>query len=73
MFTAPAPIKNYLCKQYGLHKNPVFSAKADKHIERLTNEFRLQKFFVGNTMYTCIKSRYSNQLATTSRKIVCKK
>ena len=71
MFTAPDSIKSYLCKQYGLHKVPIFGSKAEAHTQRLVDEFEgIPIFFAGDTRNATVSSRYGNgQKSTTSQKI----
>ena len=63
MFTAPGPIKHYLCKQYRLHTIPVFEKKAERYLEQLVNN-GLRLFFIGNQRFNCVKSRYSGKIST---------
>ncbi len=34
LFSAPNPVKAYLCKQFALHQTPVFDKGAEKHIDK---------------------------------------
>ena len=61
MFTAPAPIKHYLCQVYRLHRIPVFNNKAEKHLQQLVDRYKLTGvFFVGHQRYSGNKSAASN-------------
>ena len=55
MFNAPDAIKAYLCKQYSLHKIPIFGPKAEQHTPKLV-ERGIPLFFVGEVRNYTITS-----------------
>ena len=72
MFTAPNPIKAYLCQQFRLHKIPIFGVKAESHVQNLVESENV--FFIGETLYKTITSRYdSSQKSTSSAKVPSRK
>ena len=77
LFSAPAPIAGYLCKQYNLHKIPVFGLRAETHTQKLVNElqaFGCNVFFVGEVFNKTIRSRYgSGAISTSSNRVISRK
>ena len=73
MFTCPTSIKAYLCQQYGLHRIPIFGAKAESQIEKLVNELEISLFFVGEVRNYTSTSRYGNKQKSTSSSRVSSK
>ena len=72
MFTAPDPIKAYLCQQYQLHTIPIFGSKAEASTQKLVN-MGIRVFFIGDIRNQTMTSRYdSNQKSTTSSRITAK-
>ena len=72
MFTAPDPIKAYLCQQYHLHTIPIFGTKAEASTQKLVN-MGIRVFFIGDIRNQTMTSRYdSNQKSTTSSRITAK-
>ena len=66
LFTAPATIKEFLCRMYNLHNVPVFGPGAEKYISDLTEKYKLRVFFVGNKRYACIQSKYGGGVTVSS-------
>ena len=72
MFTAPNPIKAYLCKQYSLHKIPIFGPKAEPHTQTLV-ERGVQLFYIGDVRNSTMTSKYgNNQKSTSSNRVSTK-
>ena len=72
MFTAPDPIKAYLCQQYHLHTIPIFGSKAEASTQKLVDS-GVRVFFIGDIRNQTMKSRYdSNQKSTISSRITPK-
>jgi len=64
MFTAPNPIKAYLCKQYSLHEIPIFGPKAEPHTQTLV-ERGIRLFYIGDMRNSTTTSRYGNKQKST--------
>ena len=64
MFTAPNPIKAYLCKQYSLHKIPIFGTKAEPHTQTLV-ERGIGLFYIGDMRNATMTSKYGNNQKST--------
>lgn len=62
LFTAPAPIMNYLCKTYQLHNIPVGDQNVDSCYEQIPNE--INQFFSEKYRYSIRYSKYSGQKST---------
>merc|ERR1719244_1746885 len=52
MVTAPDPVMSYMCRNYALHRIPVFNKAAERFNDRLIEEVKLTKFFLGNKIQT---------------------
>ena len=72
MFSAPDPIKAYLCQQYQLHRVPIFGQKAETQTQTLVN-LDVKVFFVGDIRNSTSTSKYgNNQKSTISSRIISK-
>ncbi len=65
-FTCPDAVKAYLCKHFRLHQTPVFSKKADAHIDRIIKDFGIRVFFVESTRFEVRGSRYNQGHSSTN-------
>lgn len=62
LFTAPAPIMNYLCKIYNLHNIPVGDHSTDECCDQIPNE--IKQFFSDKYRYNISYSKYTGQKST---------
>jgi len=70
MVTAPDRVMAYMCQNYHLHRVPVFTGDAEKYTDRLINELRLTKFFVGVKSQAVSGSMYSTVKTTMTKEVV---
>jgi chromosome segregation ATPase len=69
LFTAPAAIKEHLCRMYKLHNTPVFGKGAEKIVESLIEKYQFRVFFIDRERYNCVKSKYMNGVTTSIDKL----
>ena len=68
LISAPDKVVSYMCKQYGLHRIPVFSGEAERHHAKIV-EMGITKFFVGDKIHSISGSRYSSAKTTLTREV----
>merc|ERR1719192_519077 len=61
MYSAPAAVNAYLCRQKGLHQVPVFREE-NNHSGDL--KFKFHNYYIGNQKFNTRKSKYSGMLST---------
>ena len=59
----------YLCQYYNLHNTAVFLPVAEKHNDRIVQEFKLNKFFFGSKCQTVSRSNYSGRLTIQTAEV----
>ena len=47
-FSAPKPIKEYLCRMYYIHEIAVFGKSAEENLDKIVYELKVKSFFVGD-------------------------
>lgn len=68
LFTAPAPIMNYLCKTYHLHNIPVGDQKTNECYEEIPDN--IKQFFSDKYRYNINCSKYSGLKSTRQIEVV---
>ena len=66
---APNEVLSFMCHQYGLHRVPVFSGKADGSLETII-QMGFTKFFTGTKIQSVSGSLYSAAKATMTREVL---
>ena len=67
----PDPVLSFMCQQYGLHRLPVFSDRAEKYQETII-KMGFTKFFIGSKIHSISGSLYSSLKSTMTREILPK-
>ena len=68
LLSCPPRVMTYLCKEFGLHRIPVFKEEAEKSLKKL-NEFGFNRVFIGNKVHEVQGSMYSSVKSTMSREV----
>ena len=69
LVTGPDSVVSFMCHQYGLHRVPVFSGKADGSLETII-QMGFTKFFTGTKIQSVSGSLYSAAKATMTREVL---
>ncbi|UJR30262.1 hypothetical protein I4U23_017800 [Adineta vaga] len=62
----PDAILRYLCQTIKIHTLPIANDSAMTHIDTITKDKRIRRFFVKNFCYTLSISYYTNETSTTN-------
>ena len=58
-----------MCQYHNLHNTAVFTPAAERHNDRLVNEFKLSKFFFGPKCQVVSRSSYSGRLTIQTAEV----
>ncbi|XP_055383062.1 structural maintenance of chromosomes protein 5 [Condylostylus longicornis] len=62
MLSGPAPILNYLCREYGIHTILAGTEEVNNHTHEIPNQIRI--YFAGNDKITTMYSKYTKEKST---------
>lgn len=68
LFTAPVPVKDYLCTQHNMHMIPIGDESASRRFDEC-DKMGVRTFFAGLSRYTMNRSRYDGSVVTTSQPV----